>query len=235
MTTSWNRNAFCAHGPLWVTGWFPSQTASNAERWCFFDVKLLNKAFSGRWSWTMLTLMRYLPNAATTFKTTFASHVFMRWPWFILTHWGRYTKWRRFRRRHIQYIFLNENVWISLKISLRFVPKRSNWNIPALVQIMAWCRIGDQASHYLNQWRLDYWRIYAPFGLNQLTWIAPWFRNQNGYFQSSKFAISLMIYVVYIKQSLQTCMQFILRGVNHSSAIIIYSCILKWWNFSTKT
>ena len=41
-------------------------------------------------------------------------------------------------------IFLNENVWISLKISLKFVPKGQIDNNPALVQIMAWRRSGDK-------------------------------------------------------------------------------------------
>ena len=41
-------------------------------------------------------------------------------------------------------IFLNENVWISIKISLKFVSKGSINNIPALVQIMAWRRPGDK-------------------------------------------------------------------------------------------
>ena len=46
--------------------------------------------------------------------------------------------------------FLNENVWIPMKISLKFVPKGPIDNIPALVQIIAW---REQAtSHYLNQW-----------------------------------------------------------------------------------
>ena len=40
-------------------------------------------------------------------------------------------------------IFLNENVWIVIKFSLKFVPKCSINNIPALVQIMAWRRPGD--------------------------------------------------------------------------------------------
>ena len=35
-------------------------------------------------------------------------------------------------------IFLNENVWISLKVSLKSVPKFWINNIPSLVQIMAW-------------------------------------------------------------------------------------------------
>ena len=35
-------------------------------------------------------------------------------------------------------IFVNENVRISIKFSLKFVPKGQINNIPALVQIMAW-------------------------------------------------------------------------------------------------
>ena len=40
--------------------------------------------------------------------------------------------------------FQGENVWISIKISLKFVPKAPINNIPSLVQIMAWCRPGDK-------------------------------------------------------------------------------------------
>ena len=41
-------------------------------------------------------------------------------------------------------IFLNENIPISIKISLKFVPKVPINNISALVQIMAWRRPGDK-------------------------------------------------------------------------------------------
>ena len=41
-------------------------------------------------------------------------------------------------------ISFNENVWISIEISLKFVRKVSINNIPALVQIMAWRRPGDK-------------------------------------------------------------------------------------------
>ena len=41
-------------------------------------------------------------------------------------------------------IFLNENAWISIKISLKFIPKGPINNIPALIQIMAWRRPGDK-------------------------------------------------------------------------------------------
>ena len=41
-------------------------------------------------------------------------------------------------------IFLNENVWIPIKISMNCVPKGPIDNNPALVQIMAWRRPGDK-------------------------------------------------------------------------------------------
>ena len=41
-------------------------------------------------------------------------------------------------------IFLNENVRIAIKISLKFVPKGPINSIPALVQMMAWRRPGDK-------------------------------------------------------------------------------------------
>ena len=41
-------------------------------------------------------------------------------------------------------IFVNENVWISIEISLNFVPSGPTDNIPALVQMMAWRRPGDK-------------------------------------------------------------------------------------------
>ena len=40
--------------------------------------------------------------------------------------------------------FVNENILISIKISLRFVPKGPINSIPALVQIMALCRPGGK-------------------------------------------------------------------------------------------
>ena len=43
-----------------------------------------------------------------------------------------------------KYIFLNENVFISIKISLKFVPQCPIYNIPALVQIIAWRRPGHK-------------------------------------------------------------------------------------------
>ena len=50
----------------------------------------------------------------------------------------------RFADDTFKHIFVNENVRISIKISLKFVPKGPINNNPALVQIMAWRRPGDK-------------------------------------------------------------------------------------------
>ena len=51
---------------------------------------------------------------------------------------------RHFADAIFKCIFLNENVWIPIKISLKFVSKGPINNIPALVQIIAWHRPGDK-------------------------------------------------------------------------------------------
>ena len=51
---------------------------------------------------------------------------------------------RHFADDTFKHISLNENVAISIKISLKFVHKGQINNIPALVQIMAWRRSGDK-------------------------------------------------------------------------------------------
>ena len=61
--------------------------------------------------------------------------------------------------------FLNENVLISIKNSLTFIPTGPINNIPTLVQIMAWCRPGDKSLS--GPWWLFYWCIYASLGLNE--------------------------------------------------------------------
>ena len=62
----------------------------------------------------------------------------------MLTHW-RQDKMDEILQMTFSNAFsLNENVWIAIKISLRFVPKGSIIIIPALVQIMAWCPPGNK-------------------------------------------------------------------------------------------
>ena len=45
---------------------------------------------------------------------------------------------RHFQDDSFKCFFLNGNVWISIEVSLKFVPNGPINNIPALVQIMAW-------------------------------------------------------------------------------------------------
>ena len=49
---------------------------------------------------------------------------------------------RHFPDDILKFIFLDENIWISINISLKVVLYGPINNIPALVQIMAWCRSG---------------------------------------------------------------------------------------------
>ena len=85
-------------------------------------------------------------------------------------------------------IFFKENVQIVVKISLTCIPKAPNNNIPALVQIMTWRRLGDKplseaimVSLLTNicvtrpQWVntrhqfISVWRRH--FFITQITWI----------------------------------------------------------------
>ena len=59
-----------------------------------------------------------------------------------LKHTEAETKWPPFPDDIFKWIFLNEIIWISIKISLKFVPRGPISNIPALLQILAWCRPG---------------------------------------------------------------------------------------------
>ena len=51
---------------------------------------------------------------------------------------------RHFADDIFTWIFVNENIWILIKISLKFVPKGIINYIASLVQIMAWRRPGDK-------------------------------------------------------------------------------------------
>ena len=71
----------------------------------------------------------------------------------LLTHWCWDTVGTIFPNDIFKCIFLNENAWISIKISLKFVPKGPINKIPALVQIIAWRRSGDKP---LSEPMIDY-------------------------------------------------------------------------------
>ena len=66
------------------------------------------------------------------------------------THWDRDKNGRHFLDGISKCIFVNENVWISIKISPNFVSKGPTDNIPALVQILARCLPGDKPLFWTN-------------------------------------------------------------------------------------
>ena len=73
-------------------------------------------------------------------------------------------------------IFLNENIWISNKISLKYVPWGVIDNMTALVQITAWRRPGDKplSGPMLTIHR----RIYAPLGADELRTNEIWIKTK---------------------------------------------------------
>ena len=67
-----------------------------------------------------------------------------QWYWLVFNSLRPRQNGRHFSDDIFKYIFVNENVRISIKFSLKFVPKGPINNIPALVQIMAWRLPGNK-------------------------------------------------------------------------------------------
>ena len=70
-----------------------------------------------------------------------------------------------------QTTFWNAFSWMKM-YELRF---KFQWSLFPRVQLTIvqhwlrkWLDAGQATNHYLNQWWLVYWRIYASFGLNEL-------------------------------------------------------------------
>ena len=75
---------------------------------------------------------------------TFYRFVTLFWYFFLVNTLRPRQNGRHFIDNIFNCIFWNESIWILIKISLKFVPKGPISNIPALVQIMAWRRLGDK-------------------------------------------------------------------------------------------
>ena len=79
---------------------------------------------------------------------------------------------RHFADAIFKRIFLNENIWIPIEISLMFVPKGSINNIPALVLIMAWRRPGDKSLSEPMMVNLP-----THICVTRPQWVKPWCEN----------------------------------------------------------
>ena len=64
--------------------------------------------------------------------------------WFVINTSRPRQNGRRYPDDIFKCIFLNENICVPINISLKSVPKGQIYNIPSLVQIMAWRRPGDK-------------------------------------------------------------------------------------------
>ena len=139
--------AICA-GNSPVPGEFPAQRPVTQSFDVFFDLRLNKRLSKQSWGWWSET-----PSCPLC-------HCNGVWSPQWLQMWGSLGCHVRNRRivslmwdvfPHIFFNTLrlrqndfNENVWISIKISLKFVPNGPINNIPALVQIMVWHRIGNK-------------------------------------------------------------------------------------------
>ena len=103
---------------------------------CLYCV--ISLVIQSSWCTGRLFMNRIKTNLFTATCNTILHYIELCW------HTEAETKQLPFRRWQFQCIFLNENARISIQISLKFVPKVSIDNIPALLQIMVWRRSGDK-------------------------------------------------------------------------------------------
>ena len=105
--------------------------------------KHLNSHFS--WTGTSDRRMKALPSGTTVASNT-NCEALSTWfkPPTAEKHWDL-EEGCHFPEDIFKRICLNENVWIFIKISLKFVPRGPINNIPSLVYIMAWRLPGDKA------------------------------------------------------------------------------------------
>ena len=134
--------ALCEGNPP-VTGGFSSQRPVTRSFEILFDLRLhtrLNKQSRNWWFGTPSLSWRPHRNVVVCLLASPGSQITSS---FVNTLRPRQNG-RRFSDDNFKCICLNENIWISIKFSLKFVPKGPINNIPALVQIMTWRRPGDK-------------------------------------------------------------------------------------------
>ena len=147
MKTSTALQVFC--GKIHQSSVVPPQKANDVERWCFLCCRIENGCLCDAFSWHAISCCHGDAAILLTAKYGFIAL------WWILAVHSVWYLWyvnslrprqngRRFADDTFKCIFLNENVRISIKISLKFAPEGPINNIPSLVQIMAWRRPGDK-------------------------------------------------------------------------------------------
>ena len=109
-------------------------------------------------------------------------------------------------------IFLNENAWMPIEISLKFVPEGPINNIPALVQTMAWRRPGDKPlSEPMMVSLLTHICVTRP------QWVKPdlaWRPSQKDFDQIS-ISVEIYICLIYFLTSMRSQRNYV-----HSNTIL---------------
>ena len=111
---------------VWTNDWVNNRGTGNLRRY--------------RVHYDVIVMHFYLVSYARLLRSTGRGSLSLTW---LNTLWPRQNG-RHFADDIFKRIFLNENIWIPIKIWLKFVSNGSINNIPALVQIMAWRRPGDK-------------------------------------------------------------------------------------------
>ena len=132
MILSSNGNIFCITGPV-QENHRPPVDSPHKSQWCRALIFSLMCAWTNSWRHQGFET-QWCPCEVT---------VMWRSCTFLNTLRPRQNG-RHFPDDIFKWIFLKENVCISIKISLKFVPQVPINSIPALAQIMAWRRSGDK-------------------------------------------------------------------------------------------
>ena len=132
----------------WEKDWWSIQFKSSI---CILFIFIAGDVISEVHHWSLWNL-----NSETVDIKILAFHWFIKW---LSCHpnWDLYTcrgycinslrprqNGRHFADDTFKRFFQNENVWITIKISLKFVPKAPINNVSSLVQIMTWRHPGDK-------------------------------------------------------------------------------------------
>ena len=120
--------------------WPGDKPLSEPIKWCnliWITCEInLNRGRNLGYQWSVGNLSSHLVYFEMGFSLCSESHLFGR---LMPRQNGRH-----FPDDIFKWIFLNENVWILINISLKFVPWGPIKNILTLVQVMAWRRPGDK-------------------------------------------------------------------------------------------
>ena len=94
----------------------------------------------------MVCTLKHQDNFVITVMScaTFSSNRIVRERWITSTFNTLSQNYCHFTDDIFKCIVLNENVWISIKISLKFIPRGPINYTPSLVQVISWHRTGDK-------------------------------------------------------------------------------------------